>query len=51
MKPDIHEDEHERLFVIGWRYGDYKNDRIRVIEYEERPIVWPVGCIPIPDEK
>ena len=46
-KPDVHEDEHEVRGVIAWNYSSASEQRVKVRVYEERPIVWPVGCIPI----
>lgn len=58
-KPDVHEDEHERrdiTEVMRDMMRDYEILRDReqerlIREYREakRPIVWPVGMIPIKD--
>ena len=42
-KPDVHEDEHEPRYP-GYAYTGYA---WKPKPKEERPIVWPVGMIPI----
>lgn len=49
-KPDVHEDEHERTVRYFTELSPLILERGRIPEptpVVERPIVWPVGMIPI----
>lgn len=60
-KPDVHEDEHERngVAVINGKVVDFHEYGRRqppdpqmdeaMARLRERPIVWPVGMVPIQD--